>query len=403
MRISTRFVVLLSLALVVGPASVWAIDPDIEVRVNAASQSAQKARIEAALKIKADADRKTKELEARLAEVQQWTQAQFELSQREVIDKPKAMTELMQRWQKAQEREIYQLLQFPERSGGAIESGRALNALLARVGPAAHQTFQTRRINAAHALPLYEPTAAEQIDLTLFNQLTLEDKTLGAKESRKGNEGPIDIDWPTVLRDPRWVEHCRAVEAARAKVLAELATTTGLSPGTDKELRQAVARLNADFADYRKKWVHGDDTAGTRSFEYRRLCDGTRHIQKLIASVYQVLEARSLRDLPTREVFPGGNVEAFLSFLQRNNLQFGPAAKGTDRKAYYRIFDMMVRYYLDFNAAVKLEQFLEQEVILQKQISRDALDVALGKAMSGADRAAILVEELKFVRGLIAD
>src|SRR5690606_21413640 len=129
-----------------------------ELRIQSARSAAEQDRINAALEIKKQADERARQLEARLAEVKQWTTAQFELGERNVIDKPAAMSELMQRWQKQRENEIYKLLQFPETSRGAIESGRALNSLLDGVGPAAVHDLRTRELSPAGALPLHPAT-----------------------------------------------------------------------------------------------------------------------------------------------------------------------------------------------------------------------------------------------------
>ena len=63
-----------------------------------------------------------KNLEDRLNEVRKWTNVQFELSERGIIDRPK-MTATMRHWQTLRDRELYQFLQFPEKSANAIESG----------------------------------------------------------------------------------------------------------------------------------------------------------------------------------------------------------------------------------------------------------------------------------------
>ena len=80
--------------------------------------------------------------------------AQFELSERGIIDRPKTMTQMMQRWQTQHEREIYQLLQFPDKSGHLIESGEALNRMLNVIGAAAFQNAETRKVDPKRPSPL---------------------------------------------------------------------------------------------------------------------------------------------------------------------------------------------------------------------------------------------------------
>jgi hypothetical protein len=379
-------------------------DKDLVLRIDAAFESAEKARTETAAKIKENADRRQQELEKRLEEVKKWTSAQFELGERGVIDKPKVMTDLMKSWQKAHSREIYLFLQFPEKSYGAIESGRALNSLLARVGPAAQQNQQTRRVNAASALPLHASSANEKISEETFNRLTIQDKVLGARDSRRGNGDPIDVDWPAVLREERWTKHCTTIEKARARVLAEMSRTEGISPEADQELRDAVGALNKDYAEYRKHWRDDKDyTHEEAAMEFSRMYAGYGHIRKLIASVYFVVQAKSFAQLPQREDWHGGNIEEFLSYMVRNNLQFGSPSDNANRGAYHEVFNLMVRYYLDETAMTRLQRQLEQEIGQQKKISREATDVALGKVMSENMRAAQNIAEMKFIRELIKD
>jgi hypothetical protein len=378
-------------------------DNDVRLRIEALGESAQKERIETARRIQEDADKRARELEKQLAEVKKWTTAQFELGERGVIDKPKAMSQLLVRWQKNHEQEIFRLLQYPDKNRGTIESGRALNSLLERVGPAAAQNLQTRRINPANALPLHESTAHEQIGEEIFNHLTVQSKLLGAKDSRRGNDGPIDVDWPAVLREDRWTGYRGAIEKARTRVLSEMATTDGLSPAADEQLRKAVGSLNAAFVAYRREWGNQPHASGTVGPEYHRIWLGTRHIQKLIASTYFIVDAQSFYQLPQREEYHGGTVEDFLSYMTHNNLEFGAPAKDVDRDAYHQVFNLMVRYYLDQSAMTRLQQQLEEEIDEQKTISRDSIDVALGKTMSAADRTALMIAEMKFIGDLIND
>lgn len=390
-------------ALALWASPLAALAEDINLRVESAIESLQKAQTEAALKIDERERERLKKLEGRLAEIKKWTTAQFELGERGEIDKPKVMGHYLRRWQEIHERELYTILQFPDRSKGAIESGRALNTLLSRVGPAANQNLQTRRLDPERGLPLHEATANEQVTEQMFHRLIVRDKLLGARDSRHGNADPIDIDWPALLRDKRWDTHRAAVEKARQRVLDEMARTEGITPAADEELRDAIAALNADFRAYRQEWVKQDHEPGTKSLEYHRIWQSNKHIQKLIASAYFVVEAKTIADLPQRETFRGGNVEELLSYMTRNNLEFGPPSKDTDKNAYHQVFNLMTRYYLDQHAMTRLQQQLEEEIDESKSISRDAVNVALGKTMSANYRAALSIAELQFLDNLFDD
>jgi hypothetical protein len=226
---------------------------------------------------------------------------------------------------------------------------------------------------------------------------------LGAKDSRRGNGDPIDVDWPAALREERWDSHRLAVEEARNRVLEEMATTEGLTPEADRQLRHAVSSLNTAFVAYRSAWFEQPRDPATRGPEYHRIWLGLRHIRKLIGSVYFVTDAKNNYELSRREEFRGGNVEEFLAYMTRNNLQFGTPTKDGDRDAYHQVFSLMARYYLDQSAMTKLQQRLEEEIDALKTVSEESVKVALGQTMSEADRVALTIAEMKFLSDLLGD
>lgn len=397
-RTTLSFSILMGLSLLV--SLVARGDDDIRARV----ESARVEYAKNAEKVREDSARRLKELEGRLAEVKQWTRAQFELGERDVIDKPTVLNPTLIRWQKEREATLYRLLQFKDKSGGAIESGRALNILLARIGSAAHENCQTRKINPAAALPLFEPTANEKIDQDLLRRLSYQENTLGSKISGKFNQDPLDLDWPPILREPMWDSYRTTLAEVRDELLTELKSGNGVLPATDVRIREAIASLNAAFAKYRREWTQkAAKSDGDWALEYRRITEGQKHIDKLISSVYAIVEASSLNDVLPATMFDGGNIEDFLSYMHSNNLQFAPPSNAVDRKAYFRVFDMMVRYYLDINSAVKAEEHLNQEIVQLKKINRESTEVATGQKMSAMDQAAVMIEEMKFIRTLLND
>jgi hypothetical protein len=404
MRATTLFVALVvSTGYFTTPAR--GEEADISARIDELGAKAREERRQAALEIKRQEDERTRELEGRLAEVTKWTTAQFELGQRGVVDRPRIMTEMILSWERGHQREIYKLLEFADKSSGSIESGRGLNKLLMEVGPAARQNLETRRVDPASALPLHASSVSLPVTEEIFSHLTIQSKGLGTRDSRVGNGELIDIDWPPVLREDRWAAHRSAVEKARAAALDEMSRTDGISAAADRALRDAVAALNADYVEYRKHWR--DDmpayTPQIAAMEFRRIYEGTTHIRKLIGSVYYVVQGKNFARLPQREQFSGGTIEEFLSYMNRNNLEFGEPSKDTDRGAYHQVFDLMVRYYLDENAMTKLQRGLEQELDDHKKTSREAADVVLGKTLSAEAKAALNLAEMKFVRDLVKD
>ena len=305
----------------------------------------------------------------------------------------------MKHWQSQREREVYQLLQFPEKSGGAIETGRALNLMMERVGAAAFQNAETRKIHPYSAFPLTASTDYTRVTRELAEEITWQENVAGAKVVAQGNGGPLDLDWPAVLREERWKEQRQRFDDARKKALDEIASASGLTTESEKELREAISALNVEFHKYRQEWVASEHPNVDRALEVRRLWDGTRHIQKLVVGAYQVAELTSDK-LIRREPFEGGTIEDYMAYFQRHNLRFAPASPA-HRSAYYKVFSMMVRYYLDEKMAVNLERQLDAELADLKQTDQAAIDAALGRTISASDQGAIRILELKNVYELL--
>lgn len=396
---------ILALAAILGPffapprLAAQLSDGDL-ARIQNARSVHEAARIEAAEKIREERERRIRELEDQLAEIQKWTTAQFELGERGVIDKPHLVTESLERWQAGRELEIYKSLQFPEKNRGPIESGEALNMLLDRVGPAAAQNLASRRLNPEFGLPLHPTTAETILDEATFNRLMIADNIMGAKDARRGSSGLIDLDWPAVLREAEWAGRRGAVEEAAALATAELVAEEGLSPESSRKLRDAVGEFNQAFNEFRITMIRGPRPRNF-SFEYARVLEGTNHLRRLVSAAYYVSSARKIYDLPSRPKYVAGNVEEFLHYMTVNNLRFERPAEALDRKAYHQVFDMMVRYYLDQAAVTNMEKKLQQQLADERDLSREAMDVALGKTLSAFDQAALSIAELKFLTELV--
>lgn len=347
-------------------------------------------------------EEKLKELEGQLAEVKTWTKAQFELGERGVIDKPKVMAPYLQRLQRERENKLYTLLQHAEKSGGAIETGQALNTLLERIGPAAYQHALTRKVDPQRALSLYEATAIAQVDADVLARLLWQGKTTGAKSTSRFNGNPLDVEWPSLLREERWTKYRLAIEKSFRQAQLELSTSSGLQVKTAQQLRDTVRSLNEEFNRYQRERVKAlSDGPGYTQEEFRRFRDSGNLIKQLIATVYQIIEAKNLQDIAPTEEFRGGNIEELLAYMHRNNLKFAAPTKGTDRQAYYRIFDMMARYYLDLKAIANLEEQLEYDVDRLKETNRQATDVALGLAPTATEQVALQIEEMKFLESIL--
>jgi hypothetical protein len=387
--------------LAAGPTRCVFADDDAEAieRYRARRAEAEARMREMANEVRKAKEAQIKELEGRLAEVRKWTNVQFELGERGIIDKPKTMSTLMKRWQTQRKREIDQFLQFPEKSGLAIESGRALNALMDQVGASAFQNSEARKIKPDSVFPLSDCGEYTKVDPALVEEITWQENVAGVKLVGQGSRGPLDMDWPAVLHEERWREHRERCDNVAKRALQELGTSSGLSAKTDAELRAAIAALNADFADYRGEWIRTQHPSADGGLELQRIFEGTRHLKKLSLGAYQLVELGSYQTIQ-RERFQGGTIEDYMAYLQRHNLRFAPAGPA-HRSAYRRIFAMIVRYYLDERMAMNMERQLEKELSRLKRIDKEAIDVALGRTMSASDQAAIRILELKNIYELL--
>jgi hypothetical protein len=321
--------------------------------------------------------KRKEELRQRLEDLKKWTDKQFEIGEREVIDRPKLLARRLKNLEKDRENELFRLLNFPEDSTGGIESGKALNTLVERLGPAARDNVESRKMNPLYGIPLADGTTGIVFDEKLLSHLSWQENTLGAKAGGKLNQDPIDINWPKVLQEARWAENRQAIEKARESILTGLRSGKGVSAELEEQIRDAVGQLNTDFAAYFKQWVQNPPPAAARPAEYQRLCFGKRHIEKLITSVYQVSDASSLEDVGPATKFPGGNVEELLAYFQANNLRFAPPSKPTDRSAYHTVFRQMVRYYLDLKAVANAEKEIDEEIGRLDRIDDQTVATAL--------------------------
>jgi len=372
-------------------------DPLDDEKWKAVQKRAQADIIKQQNQVREDTERQIKEVEKKLEDARKWTKAQFEVGERNQIDKPKLMGKLMTSWQSQRDHEKYLFIQFPEKSGGSIESGNALNFMMDTVGAAAYQNSETRKIKPDEALPLCDASMNTKVDRELAEQLICQENILGPKQAFRLNRQALDLDWPAILKEERWQEDRQRFEDAKKKVFEEI-SGDGLTAKTDEELRESISTLNQEFATYRTEWVQGlHETPGSRAFEYRRICDGAEHIKILVMGAYQLVNL-SKYDLQ-RGTFKGGTIEDFLAYMHRSNLRFAPASPA-HRSAYHTVFNMMVRYYLDQKAAVKIEQNLETQLADLRQTDKDAIDRVLDRTMSATDQTALKIEQEKTIQAM---
>ena len=172
-RRSLSLLICALLPVIAMPAKLAAQTSDLERRISESRKKAGATKADVAREALEENRIRREKLEQRLSEIKQWTKAQFELSERDVIDKPKAMASILSKWQNQRENELHRLLQFRDKSAGGIESGKALNTMLEHIGPAANENSVARKLNPLYGLPLYEGTTGQKIDKGIIAQLQL--------------------------------------------------------------------------------------------------------------------------------------------------------------------------------------------------------------------------------------
>jgi len=325
-------------------------------------------------------------VKARRKQVNDWL-GQIDLADRHVIDKPKVMPKLMAEWETQNKVHLYRILEHADKSHGSIESGADLNFLIGKLGATALQNVEMRRIKPDAALPLTAPSDMIKVDRDLADEIALQDDISGAKTVWQGNRGPLDLDWPAILRDDPWKSYRDRFGEARKKALDEITSSAVVSNDTDRELRQVVADLNTSFAEYRRDWVCHEHPDVDRALEYHRICEGSCHIQKLVLGAYQFANLTPTQ-VKYREKFEGGSIEEYIAYFRRNNLRVAAAAP-RNLAAYHKIFNMMVRYYLDAQLAMNLEREIDDELATLKDNRQEAVDAALGRIRTVSGRIVI--------------
>ena len=101
-----------------------------------------------------------------------------------------------------------------------------------------------------------------KIGAGIAEEITWQENTLGSKLVGQGSRGPMDLDWPAVLRDDRWASYRHEIDAARDQVVKELTSSGHVTSESDHRLRDAVQKLNVDFAQYWTAWIRNDAHGG---------------------------------------------------------------------------------------------------------------------------------------------
>ena len=219
-----------------------------------------------------------------------------------------------------------------------IRTGEALNFLLERL--------------AVTTLPYeYDPQRSRfsdqvledlKLDPSWFGDIRLRQGALVFPANRTVSE-EIDL-WPFLLRWEAFEDARESFTEARRAVVRESEEKDRASVASIRRMQDALYHLTNEFyaSSDVKEWVQKHRRYTTFSQTELFL----RRLDREIAEIEKTGDIRALRTAAGYDPKEaGGNLIAFLSFLNRNGIQFAPAEPGKE-EAYHRLFFMMRALYL---------------------------------------------------------
>ncbi|APZ95549.1 hypothetical protein [Fuerstiella marisgermanici] len=247
-----------------------------------------------------------------------------------------------------------QLRDNPDMSEGAIRSGRALNFLLTRL--------------AVTALPYrFDPNDTRyssgvlselKIEPQVFEQLTLQQRNVDfAATSLKTAE--INY-WPYILRWDEFSRYKTDYEQARQRVVKEAEQNGQASVGSVMAMEQSLQKFRKAFASSKaKSWAINNG----RTLQYIQCRDFFRDLNR---EMKRLETTGDLRPFQSRDSYApeedGDHLINFLSFMNRNGLQFGRAKPGNEA-AHYSMFTLMRALYLtveDSDESTRVQSIRDQ-------------------------------------------
>ena len=230
------------------------------------------------------------------------------------------------------------LKNHPELSGPNIRNGGALNFLMSRL--------------AVTSLPYefdpqssrFAPAALEQLQLdsTLLKNVQLRQGPLTFNASER-MDGTITL-WPYILRWPEFEDSRSAFERARVNVVQE-AENLGMAPvEAIEQLEVSLMKLSKQFHASEKvtEWVKQEN-------RYTHFCTADRFLQNLDREILELQKSGDIRPLSGERRYDprtdGSNLLSLLCFMNRNGVEFAPAAPGGEF-AYHGLFVQMRGLYL---------------------------------------------------------
>jgi hypothetical protein len=137
--------------------------------------------------------------------------------------------------------------------------------------------------------------------------------------------------WPVLLRESRFAPARRAYEASIDAVLAQVSGRR-LSRQALDTLEQAAGTLRAQFAAEQES-AHPVDYRAAQEF-----LDQLAETVRMLRHPHAELVLAELMD------YWGTSVADLLAFLQRNDLQFGPAKNAAERELYEKLYPLLAQH-----------------------------------------------------------
>lgn len=294
----------------------------------------------------------------------------------------------MNRWAVSREVARQEFLTFPEKSKGAVRSGRALNFFLDALGRSAvkHEQLMTQLralgddpqvvLNAelssaenALAAAIQNPaiTKQERLKLTglrdsaqarlvvwklceplkitpaMRRDLNLQSGITGPKLGVNLVQGALPLNWPPYLMsDQELTRLTKRITETRDQAIRELQEKNAISPKTQNLLLEYVDALDREFNRNHRPQLKKLPTGGA---EFDRIFENIKFIRDLRGGVFRFLRARFPDDVAPPK-FESNSLSELLAFMVDKGYRFGEAAPESE-VAHLQLFEMMSKYYAD--------------------------------------------------------
>jgi len=337
------------------------------------------------------------DLESRLAYARQWALTNYGLSDRGLIRRPEQIPARLLRHEEQKKVMTVGLLEQRERFRGSIAKGTALNFLLQECGAIAFDHTFYRDVakgggpgRELEQKLLQQVAAKFVLDEGTTRHIRYQRGLSGSKLAGRLNEGPLDLEWPSVLRQSHYEVLVKLVETRRDRIVALLQNKQPIDGKTADELLDAVQELVKRVRGDKLRLLpksRGDYQTMQRYYAAERFC------QLLVAGSYRLIEARDIRDV-TVESFNRGNIEDLLALMHRNNLTFAES-DANGESAYNTLFELMSRYYVDLQSLRLAIEEDEQELATPNADERELLAISRGDRLSNVQKTELGLKGLE--------